>query len=190
MRAPTLFAATILAACLLTGSAAADDKPAKAERITYRALGLFSPDREKDLRAAFEELPDFKLIAVNFDDAEITVEFATAKLFPGQKSERVTELVNDKVRAATHNTFGVKPRRTVARDKLQQVVIPAAGLDCKACCLAAYEAISGIDGVEQATASFKDGRVTALIDPAKTDKAKLEDALRKKGVDLGKSAKP
>ena len=53
------------------------------------------------------------------------------------------------------------------------VVIPAAGLDCKACCLAAYETISGIDGVEQATASFKEGRITALIDPLKTDRAKL-----------------
>ena len=127
---------------------------------------------------------------MNFDDAEITVEFAPAKLFPGQKPERVTELVNDKVRAATQGTFGVKPRRTVARDKLQQVVIPAAGLDCKACCLAAYETVAGIDGVEQATASFKDGRVTALIDPTKTDKSKLEEALRKKGVDLGKPGKP
>lgn len=159
---------------------------AKAEKITYRVTGLFAPDREKDLRAAFEELPDFKLVAVNFDDAEITVEFAPAKLFPNQKPERVTELVNDKVRAVTRGTFGVKPRRTVARDKLEQVTIPAAGLDCKACCLAAYEAIAVIDGVEQATASFKDGKVTALIDPTKTNKGKLEDALRKKGVDIGK----
>ena len=47
--------------------------------------------------------------------------------------------------------------------------------------LAAYEAVANIDGVEQATASFKDGRVTALIDPTKTDRAKLEDALKKKG---------
>jgi copper chaperone CopZ len=65
-------------------------------------------------------------------------------------------------------------------------VIPAAGLDCKACCLAAYEAVAAIDGVEQATASFKEGKITALIDPARTDPAKLEDALRKKGVSLGK----
>ena len=38
----------------------------------------------------------------------------------------------------------------------------------------------------QATASFKDGKVTALIDAKTTDKARLEDALRKKGVTLGK----
>ncbi len=194
MHAHRFFSAALLIAALVTSAGTVAAQPAKAEpkieKITYRVTGLFSPDREKDLRAAFEELPDFKLVAVNFNDAEITVEFSPAKLFPGQKPDRVTELVNDKVRSVTRATFGVKSRRTVARDKLQQVVIPAAGLDCKACCLAAYEAIATIDGVEQATASFKDGKVTALIDPTKTDKSKLEEALKKKGVDLGKPGKP
>jgi hypothetical protein len=172
-------------------AASAQDKPPakpepKLEKITYRVTGLFDPSREKVLREAFEQLPDFKLVAVDFDDAEVTIEFAPGKLFPGQKPERVTELVNDRVRAATSHTLGVKPRRTVARDKLQQVVIPAAGCDCKACCLAAYEAVANVEGVYQATASFKDGRVTALIDPNRTDRTKLEDALRKKGVRVGK----
>ena len=189
---PSLFATALLA--LASGTTPADDKkPAKAEpkveRITYRITGLFSPEREKDLRAGFEELPDFKLIGVNFDDAEITVEFTPAKLWPGEKPQRITELVNDRVRAATGHTFGVKPRRDISRDTLRSVVIPAAGCDCKACCLAAYEAVAELDGVYRATASFKDGRITVLIDPMKTDRAKLEDALRKKGVDLGKSGK-
>ncbi len=182
--------AAVLLAALLTGSLAADDKPAKAEpkaeRFTYRVTGLFSPDRETTLREAFAQLPDFKLVAINFEDAEITVEFAPAKVFPNQKPEQIVELVNNKVRPLTNHTFFVKPRLTVPRDKLQEIVIPAAGLDCKACCLAAYEAISDIDGVAQATASFKEGRITARIDPTKTDRAKLEDALRKRGVDLGK----
>ena len=181
-----LFAVLLFPAFAAAQPAKVEPKP---ERVTYRLIGLFSPDREKDLRAAFEELPEFKLAAVSFDDAEVTVEFTPAKLFPNQKPERVTELVNEKLRGVTRGTFGVKPRRTVPRDKLEQVVFPAAGLDCKACCLAAYEAVAAIDGVEQATASFKEGRVTALIDPAKTSKEKLEEALKKKGVDLGK-AKP
>src|SRR4051812_36973132 len=84
-----------------------DDKP---ERITYRVTGLFSADREKDLREGFKEIADITLVAVDFEGAEITVEFSPAKLFPGQKPERVAELVNDKVRQATHHTFGVKPR--------------------------------------------------------------------------------
>ena len=177
-------------ACLillaLSSSAVADDMPVKTERITYRVTGLFSKDREKDLRASFEDLTDFTLVSIDFDNAEITVAFAPAKLFPGQKPERVTELVHDKLRAVSNYTFGVKPRRTIARDKLTEVTIAAGGLDCKACCLAAYEAVADVDGVYQATASFKDGKVTAFIDATKTDKAKLEDALKRKGVTLGK----
>jgi copper chaperone CopZ len=172
-------------ALLWVAPAAADDKPAKVERLTYKVLGLFSKDREADLRTAFKDIPDITLASVDFDGGEITVEFAPAKLFPNQKPERVIELVNDKVRQATRHTFGVAPRRTVPRDKLTRVVIPVAGLDCKACCLAAYEIVAKIDGVEQATASFKDGKVTALIDPSKTDRDKLADALRKRGVQVG-----
>jgi copper chaperone CopZ len=170
---------------LIAGPAIADDKP---EQFTYRVLGLFAKDREADLREGFEDIPEIKLVSVNFDDAEITVEFAPAKLFPGQKPDRVVELVNDKVRQATHHTFGVKPRSTVPKDKLQEVVIPVGGLDCKACCLAAYEIVAQVDGVMQATASFKDGKVTARFDPSKTDRAKLEEALRKRGVHVGPSA--
>jgi copper chaperone CopZ len=188
----TVFCSLSLLAAL--ASAAADDTPPakvgpKVERITYRVVGLFSPAREKALRAGFAELPGFKLIAVDFDEAEVTLEFAPAELLPNEKPERVAELVNDRLRTATGHTLGVKPRRGVPRDKLQQVVIPAAGCDCPACCLAAYEAVAALDGVYQATASFKDGRVTALIDPTRIDRAELEDALRKKGVDLGKGGK-
>ena len=166
--------------------AAADDRPApKSETITYRVTGLFSKDREADLSEAFKELPNFKVVAIDFDHAEVTLEFTPGKLFPGQKPERVTELVNDKVRSVTHATFGIKPRSTVARGKLKEVVIPVAGLDCKACCLAAYEIVAQVDGVVQATASFKDGRVTARIDPSRTDQSKLEEALRKRGVAVG-----
>jgi copper chaperone CopZ len=170
----------------MSGFAAADDKPGKTERNTYRVLGMFSPDREKDLREVFKELPDITLIAVNFEDAEITVEFIPSKLFPDAKPEQITERFDQKLRSMTRSTFGVKPRRTTPRDKLTEVIIPVEGLDCKACCLAAYEAIAGIDGVEQATASFKEGKVTALIDPKKTDRAKLEDGLCKRGVTVAK----
>lgn len=179
MRAPLFIGILVIAT-----ASAADKPPPKVERLRYRVIGLFSPDREKDLRKAFADLPDFKLIAVDYAEAEMTIEFAPAALFPNQKPERVTELVNDRVRVASGHTFGVKPRRTVPSDKLVTVEIPVAGCDCQACCLAAYEAVAGVDGVEQATASFKAGRVTARIDPTKTDQEKLEAALRKRGVDV------
>lgn len=183
MRITTTITAALLASAVATAAAA--DKPAKPERYTYRALGLFSPDREKDLRKAFADLPDIKLVAVDFDGAEIAIEFDPAKAFPGAKPAEVVERFDQKLRQATRHTFGAKPRRTVPKEKLEQVVIPVAGLDCKACCLAAYEIVARIDGVEQATASFKDGKVTARIDPTRTDRAELEMALRKRGVKVG-----
>jgi len=178
----------VLLMCASTAGAQPPKAEPKVERVTYRVTGLFSRDREKALRTGFETLaPDFKLVAVNFDEAEVTVEFAPAKHWPGQKPERVAELVNDKVRGATSHTFGIKPRRDIARDKLQQVTIPAC--ECLGCNLAAYEAVAAVDGVYWATASFKEGKVVVLFDPAKADRAKLEDTLRKKGVDLGKEKK-
>ena len=41
-----------------------------------------------------------------------------------------------------------------------------AGHDCKGCNFGLYRAIASIDGVERAVASFKEGYVTAWIDPA------------------------
>ncbi|MDY3552975.1 hypothetical protein R5W24_002065 [Gemmata sp. JC717] len=189
VRAAYLIGALVLTAVFgPAGAAQNKTQPApKPERATFRVLGLFSPDRETDLREALKAVPDVTWVGVNFADAELTVEFVPAKAFPGTKPEQIAERFDQKLRDATQHTFGVKPRRTVPRDKLKEVVIPAPILDCKACCLAAYEAVAKIDGVEQATATFKDGgKVTALIDPAKTDRAKLEDALRSAGVPIPK----
>lgn len=158
----------------------------RAEELTLRVLGLFSPDRVPDLREVFEEIPELKLVKVDFDRSEMTVAFDGKKAFPGAKPEQLPERVDQKLRQASRSTFGARPRGAVARDKLQLVVIGAKGLDCKGCCLAAYEAIATLDGVERATASFREGKVTALIDPQKTDRGKLREALRKKGVALDK----
>lgn len=171
---------------MTVGAIRAEDKTPKNERITYRVIGLFDNYREKDLRDSFAEITDLRLISVKFEDAEATIEFAPSKLFPGQKPERITELVSDKLKSASHHTFSLRAKRTTPRDKLKQITIDVAGCDCKGCNLAAYEAIASIDGVEQATVSLKDRRLTALIDPAKTDQSKLEEALRKREVDVPK----
>jgi hypothetical protein len=190
MRLLCVLAAFFVPVCAVSAD---DEKPAKlepkAERFTYRVTGLFDKSREKALRDAFAEVTDIKLVAVDFDDAEITVEFAPKKLFPDAKPQDVVERVSNRVHQATHHTFAVHPRRAIARDKLKEVVIPAAGCDCKACCLAAYEIVARIDGVYQATASFKEGRVTALIDPTRTDAEALAEALRKRGVGVGPKEK-
>ncbi len=149
-----------------------------------RITGLFAPDREKDLRELFAKWPEFQVVRIDFEFAEAELRFDMENVFPKTKPVEVIAKLQDKVRNASNATFGVKPLSTVSRDKLMRIEIAVAGLDCKACCLGAYEVVANIDGVEQATASFKDGRITALIDPAKTDKSKLKAALKERGVGL------
>jgi copper chaperone CopZ len=98
------------------------------------------------------------------------------------KEKDQVERFNNLLRQASSHTFGIRATGDVSWDKLTLVEIPVAGLDCRACELATYEILYKIDGVEQATASFKEGRVTARVDPAKTSRDALIEALRKRQV--------
>ncbi|MDB6032961.1 MAG: hypothetical protein JWM16_3299 [Verrucomicrobiales bacterium] len=155
---------------------------AAEETVTHRISGLFSPEREADLRTALEKLPGVHLVRLDFNFAEATFTYDPAKIFLGTKPADIVKRFDEKLRSASHHTLGVQPLTTTPKDKLKRVEIPVAGLDCKACALAAYESIYKLEGVEQATASFKEGRITALIDPEKTDRAALESALKKRSV--------
>ena len=152
------------------------------QTVKHRITGLFSPSREADLRAALQQIPEMQLVRLDFDYAEATFTYDPTKAFPGTKPEGIVKRFDEKLRSASHHTLGVQPVSATPKDKLKRVEIPVAGLDCKACCLAAYESIYKLDGVEQATASFKEGLVTALIDPEKTDQAALQTALKKRNV--------
>lgn len=156
---------------------------ASAEPVKHQVTGLFMPEREQDLREVMAKIPDVKLIAVDFKNAEATFDYDAAKM---GKPEQVIAKLDQMLRSASAGTFGVKPLRKTPLEKLQLIEIAVGGLDCKACSLAAYEAVYKLDGVERATASFREGRVTALIDPTRTSRTALEDALKKKGVKLGK----
>lgn len=174
----------MLLSCALMGMMFAGDARAAETKLKVRVTGLFSPDREKDLRLVFAQWPEYKIVGVDFQYAEMVLEFDADKLHPRAASDKVIASLDNKVRTATQSTFGIKAPSTVAREKLVRVEIPVAGLDCKACCLAAYEIVAKIEGVEQATSSFKAGLITALIDPEKTQKAALEEALKKRNVTL------
>jgi copper chaperone CopZ len=155
---------------------------AAEETVTHRITGLFAPEREADLRASLEKLPGVHLVSLDYNFAEATFTYDPAKAFPGTKPADIIKNFDEKLRSASHHTLGVQPLTAASKEKLKRIEIPVAGLDCKACCLAAYESIYKLDGVEQATASFKEGRITALIDPDKTDRATLESALKKRSV--------
>ena len=170
---------------LLATSSPADEPPVTAARgVKHQVTGLFSRERAEDLREVFAKLPQFKLIEIDFDKAEITVDYDAEKAFAGATPEQLIERFDNLVRQASNHTFGIKPLCTVPNDQLTAVEIGIVGLDCKACCLGAYEAVYRLPGVERATASFKEGRVTAMIDPQKTNRPELETALKQRGVQV------
>ena len=172
-----------LAVALFASIVTAEDKPKAAEPIKHQITGLFSTEREADLRETFQrELPEFKLVSIDFKNAEASFDYDPAKTFPGAKPEQIIERFDNELRNATRHTFGAKPLRTIEKDKLKLIEIPIVGLDCKACSFAVYEMVYRLKGVEQATASFKEGKLTALIDPEKIDRIEIEMTLKQRGV--------
>jgi copper chaperone CopZ len=162
----------------------AGDKSDTRFRAEYQITGLFMPDREKDFREVLATIQHVSLVEIDYKNAEAIFEFIPNKAFPGAKPDQITQEFDNLLKTASHHTFGLKSVRTGPTEKLRWIEIAVVGLDCKACSLAAYEAVYQLEGVEQATASFKYGLVKALIDPEKTNRKKLEEALKKKGVQL------
>lgn len=155
--------------------------PVCAQPVKHQITGLFMPEREQDLREVAAKIPDVKLVQIDYANAEAVFEYDRAKF---GKPEQAIQKLDALLRSASQGTFGVKPLCTTPQEKQKLIEIAVVGLDCKACSLAAYESVYKLDGVERATASFREGRVTAWIDPSKTDRAKLEAALKMKGVQL------
>ena len=181
MKSPAAFVALIALAC---SAFAADEKPAQPQNFTHRITGLFSPDRETALRAALEKVPGVTLVSVDFDHAEGVFSYDPSVAFKGTKPDDIGKRLNDLIRGETHSTLGIAPLIGTPRDKLTRIEIAATGCDCQACGLAAYEIVAKIEGVAQAAVSFREGRITALIDPEKTNRAALEDALKKREVQV------
>jgi copper chaperone CopZ len=159
-----------------------EEKSANPQLFKHRITGLFSHEREAVLREAVAEIPGVELVSIDFDHAEGTFRYDPAVAFKGTKPEEIEKSLHNKVGSATHYTLGIQPLIATPPDQLTRVEIPIAGLDCQACCLAAYESIFKVEGVAQATASFQEGKLTALIDPTKTTRDDLIAALKKRQV--------
>lgn len=153
--------------------------------IKHQITGLFCREREQDLKDVFaERLPHFKLVSIDYENAEASFDYDPAIVFPGAKPEQIVERFDNELRNATRYTFGAKPLRTIPKDKLKRIEIGIVGLDCKACSLAAYEIVFRLKGVEMATASFKEGKVVVFVDPSQIDQTEIEMALKQRGVQL------
>ncbi len=170
---------------------AADVKPSTSETITQRVTGLFAPDREADLRTALQEIPGVELVSLDFNLAEATFRYDPTVAFPGAKPADAPKRLAEKLRSASNSTFNLQLLDpSIAKDQLTRVEIPIAGLDCRACSLAAYEIVAKIEGVYAATASFHDRKATALIDPKKTNRESIIAALTKRNVSVSETYAP
>lgn len=163
-------------------------------RIQYRLTGLFQPDRVADLRAQAAELPansknqpvEVQLVDVNYDTTVVTFSYDGTKTFKNQKPDQILNRIDQLLRQASRGAFSISPLSTLKPEMLQMERIAVAGHDCKGCNFGLYRAIASIEGVERAIASFKDGHITAWIDPARTNREALIAALKKKEVTVEK----
>ena len=185
MRAKLLILLAAALCLTATPVAWADDKADESKLIKHQITGLFCPERERDFQSlCAEKLARFKLVSVDYANAEATFDYDPPKEFPGANPTQIIERFDKELKNASRHTFGAKPLRTTPKEKLKLVEFAIVGLDCKACSLAVYEIIYRLKGVEQATASFNDGKATALIDPEQTDRAAIETVLKERGVTL------
>lgn len=184
----TALVSVALIGTIAASSFAADEAP-KPQPFTYRIFGMFSPDREADLKETAEKLTNIKLIAVDYAKAEATFEYDPKKAFPGAKPEQIEERLGNQLRDASRSTFQIKPKLAMPRESLQKLEIAVVGLDCKACSFAAYQAVMRLEGVEQCEVIFKQEKLTALVDGSKTDKAKIETRLKEMGLKIREEAK-
>jgi len=175
-----MIAVGLLALLLYPAAVSAAD----AETVKHRVTGLFNKEREADLREVVKKLTGVTIVAIDFDTSEVTFSYDPQKLLGKGNEKQVLERFDTLIRNASSHTFGVRGLCMTPKEKLLRIEIPVAGLDCRGCELSAYEVIFKMDGVEQATCSFKAGMMTALIDPEKTTKGALEDALKKRNVTL------
>jgi hypothetical protein len=157
-----------------------------AHTLTLRVTGLFMPEQVAVFRPLLNGIPEVKLQDVDYDTAQATFAYAPqCQLFKSATADQITERLAQRVRQLPGSTFSVEPLGTLPHEQLERVEIPIVGLDCPACSLAVHNILMRVEGVEHATASFHDGQATAWIDPARTDRDKLIEALRQRQVTLG-----
>ncbi|MCA9179113.1 MAG: hypothetical protein KDB14_31840, partial [Planctomycetales bacterium] len=161
--------------------AAIDD----SHRIELQVTGLFMPECVAKLRETIQQLPEAKLLEVDFETARARIAYAAeSELLRGAKPEQIIERLDNRVRQLSGHTLSLKQPGNLARDRQERIEIGIVGLDCMACSLAVHDMLIRIEGVEQVQASFRDGMAVSWIDPTKTNRAALEELLRMRGVQL------
>lgn len=175
----------VIAVCSLGANLRAEE-----QNSTHCIIGLFDPERKDDLRECVKTMPDVQLVKLDYDTAEATFRYDVAKVIAGYNpkkpptDEAIARHLDELLRTASNGTFTLKPGATIPKDKLEAIAIKVGILDCRGCRYGAYLAIAKIEGVERANINAETHTLTAWIDAAKTNRAALEDALKKARVEL------
>jgi hypothetical protein len=172
---------------LLSVPALAAEQP-----VEYSVRGLFQPDRKLALLNAAKALENCRLIGVDYDSARATFTYDDeAQGFKKAKPEQVLQQIDTQIRKLTNQTFTLLQPVAPPEAGLKRIDFAIEGLDCLGCSFGAYSAVAAQEGVERATASFHEGRLTAFIDPSKTSREALLEVLKKKEIKvLDAAAKP
>lgn len=164
---------------------------AAEKTVTFGVTGLFQPDRVGDLRRQAALIKDVTLKRVNYESAVVSFSYETNQPpFKNASAEQVFRHMNEQLQQVSKGAFSLRPLSQLPREQWREVSFPVQGLDCKACSFAAYNIVIAIDGVEHATASFKDGRITVWMDSKKTNREAVESALRRGGVKIVDTVEP
>ena len=163
--------------------------------IQLPIFGLFQPDRVDDLKRVAtamrtqEDVPtEVKLLEVDFASALATFSYdPDSTHFKGANETQIRERIDNLLKHVSQHTFGILPSSVIADQDLQEVRIAVEGLDCKGCAYGAYRITQAVPGVVRATASFRDGVVVAWIDPGKTNRTALVDAMKSREVTIAES---
>jgi mercuric ion binding protein len=161
---------------------------AESRVVRVRILGLFSPARVEALREAFGSIEDAALKKIDYETAHATFEIRSDKAWKDVPAEKLPERIDQALRQASRSTFSAAPASETPPDRLEEAAIAAGGCACRACELAAYEAVAKVEGVERATVSFAESSIVVRFDRERTNRPAIEEALKKRGVTLLPSA--
>ena len=156
----------------------------------YRIIGLSSSERESDLREVVKQLPELQLEGINLDQAEVTLRYDLAKLFPNHKTtekitpEQMLQRLNQVVGGVSSSTFTFAPLPLESNEKLVKLEIQLGLLDCKACRYGAYLAVMKLPGIDRALIAPKTNLLTLWSDATKIERLAIEEALKKANVVL------
>src|SRR5437660_10024803 len=99
---PTLL--PIAAFWIAAAAHAAQQNPAPAVSVKYRITGLFSPEREPDLRDAAKKMADVSLSGIDYGASEVTFAYDPSKILKGAKPDQVQSHIEGLLKNASNHT--------------------------------------------------------------------------------------